>query len=276
MDQPREGDKNKSEIQDIGSYFDVSPEGTIINPASQEKIPENWKAPVEKTVEIYKSHYGDKLVSVYIRGSVTRGKAIDGVSDIDSIAIVDLDSNELEDISWSNPLQKEILAAYPFVQRVEIDPVSLTDFKERNDIPIVLATQSVCIYGKDIAEDLPPLHPGKEIFLHLPAMEQIVAKWTKRIEESSDSEATKRIVSSVMKRRVRSGSELTAERSQKYTRDLYPSWKVFAEYYSEKAAEMRQALEFSINPTDNKEVAIMALRNLGKWLYGEYKKQHSK
>lgn len=51
-----------------------------------------------------------------------------------------------------------------------------------------------------------------------------------------------------MKRILRTGHELVAERSVRFTRDLYRCWEGFGEYYPEKKNEMYHVLDLAINP----------------------------
>ena len=74
------------EIRKTGSYFDTDSEGYLINPASMTKIQEEWKPIVNDVVKTYKEQFGDDLISVYLRGSVSKGEAVAGISDIDSFA----------------------------------------------------------------------------------------------------------------------------------------------------------------------------------------------
>src|SRR5688572_33403162 len=88
--------KNKVQIQPKGSYFQTDENGFLINPASAGKVQEKWKPLINDIAEAYKTKYGEKLKNVYIRGSVAKGEAVEGVSDIDTFAYVDLSEEELE------------------------------------------------------------------------------------------------------------------------------------------------------------------------------------
>lgn len=69
-------------IQPTGSYFEVDRKGYLVNPASKDKLQDEWKPAIDDVVEAYKENFGENLKSVYIRGSVAKGKAIEYVSDI--------------------------------------------------------------------------------------------------------------------------------------------------------------------------------------------------
>lgn len=70
----------------------------IIKQANASKITGKWKDAVDLIVERYKTIFGSKLVSVYINGSVATGDAIEGTSDIDKNAIVDMTDEEITEL----------------------------------------------------------------------------------------------------------------------------------------------------------------------------------
>lgn len=79
-----------------------------------------------------------------------------------------------------------------------------------------------------------------------------------------------------MKTLLRIGLELTLDKAGKYSRDLYPCYKIFSEYYQEKESNMREVLELALNPTDDMEYLISIKENFGQWLLLECSKQEWK
>ena len=119
--------ENKIEIQPKGSYFQTDENGFLINPASAEKVQEKWKPLIDDIVESYKNKYGEKLKSVYIRGSVAKGEAVEGVSDIDTFAYVDLPKEELLENNINRDMRKYIEEKYDFVEDIEMEAFPLQD-----------------------------------------------------------------------------------------------------------------------------------------------------
>lgn len=75
-----------------------------------------------------------------------------------------------------------------------------------------------------------------------------------------------------MKGLIRVGMELVIERSGKYTRDLYPCYEAFSEYYPDREADMREALYYALNPTSDMQVLKRIADTLGQFLLEETKK----
>lgn len=257
---------NKIEIQNVGSFFELDNDGYIINPAAIEKIQEEWKPVIEDIVEIYKDRYGEKLHSVYLRGSVAKGQAILGVSDIDTYAYVDLPVSEIAAI-----LQKEaklLLEKYPFIGDGELYVKPIQGINENNDI--IFLNQAICIYGKEVI--VPKLKPGKDTIIHIPNLHKRTNIVKRFFEKDLGNKEIEGQCVWAMKGLLRSGCELVMERSGKYTRDLYPCYEVFSEYYPEKQQEMREVLDLALNPTSDKIKIENIMDSLGVWLEQEYKR----
>lgn len=258
--------KNKTKIEPKGSYFKVDENGFLINPASFDKIQEKWKPVVDDVVLLYQNLYGNKLKNVYIRGSVAKGEAVDGVSDVDTFAFVDMPKDELKEKSTNRAMRKHIEEKYSFVEGIEM---GASPFSEIRDDYIIL-NQSLCVYGEPI--QVPKLKPGKDMALHAPTFYNRF-NWFERFLEKDDSEEeVKRGCVWLMKGLLRTGFELTMERSQKYTRDLYRCYETFAEYYPEKEIEMREVLDLALNPITNKKKLKDVMEDIGSWLLLEIPK----
>ena len=257
-------------IKPIGSFIQTDTDGFIVNTASQEKIQDAWKPAVEKVRDAYKKHFGNHLHSVYIRGSVAKGEAIEDVSDIDSFAVVTLPYGVI-DTSWSREFTKELTEQFPFIVDVEIGAIPLEELNTHKGDRIMIKTQSICVYGSNLADTLPQLKPGIETAQHIKGIEGEINKTREWLQEERTDEEIERRCTWIMKRIIRSGFELVMERSQKYTRDLYPCYEGFSDYYPEKKEEMYKALELAINPTADKRVILNVLDNFGDWLTREIK-----
>ncbi len=252
--------------------MEIDQDGCLVNETAKENITGKWKDIVDEAIEVYGRHLGDALHSLYLRGSVARGKAIDGVSDVDTIAILNSSPDELAvlDLSWTKVEQAALHEKYPFQTRVEFyflskDDISFTD-------QFIIQSQSVCIYGEDISEGVGKILFSRSTILKLIDENKINTKIENArstIKESDDSRKIAKMTSWIAKRFLRVGVLLAALKEPTYTRDLYPSYELFAAQYPEKADDMHQALEYAINPTKNKEESLAFIDTLGSWLIEE-------
>ena len=250
----------------MGSYLETDDEGFVVNPASPEKFQEEWKPVIDDMVEGYKKYFGEHLTQVYVRGSVAKGQAVPDVSDIDTFAYVDLPKEEINN-SGRKEFKDEMAKRYPFVEGFEFGVSPVSTF-EKNQI---ILNQSVCVYGDPV--DVKKLKPGKEMMLHAFALG---GDWTRNLKDFSEKETNneKNKTWSVwfFKAMLRSGFEITMERSGLYTRDLYKCYEGFSKYYPEKESEMREILNLTLNPTADKEKLLEAANSILPWLTEESKK----
>ena len=61
------------EIKKSGSYLELDDSGHLIKIAGPEKFQDKWKRLIEEANDFYIRECGDKLHSVYVRGSVAKG-----------------------------------------------------------------------------------------------------------------------------------------------------------------------------------------------------------
>ena len=91
--------------------MEVDAEGNLINEARQDKFQENWREAINDFVATVKEHLGDKVLSIYIRGSAAKGTAVDTISDLDTITILNVSKEELNnvDLSWIPSERKKLM-----------------------------------------------------------------------------------------------------------------------------------------------------------------------
>src|SRR5262249_9341588 len=97
----------------------------------------------------------------YLRGSLPRGEAVEGISDIDSFAVIHGEGTKL-DLNWIRPFETDIRRKYPFVANVEFhffpydtllhSPTTLTR-------RFIIEALSLCIYGEDLSPQIQRFKP---------------------------------------------------------------------------------------------------------------------
>lgn len=257
--------ENKIEIRPTGSYFEVDDDGFLKNPASLDKIQQKWRHLIDDVVEVYKNKFGENLHSVYVRGSVAKGEAVDGVSDADTFAYVTVPKDQIEK-GWQKEDSAVLKHKYPFAEDIEISVMPLPETGSS------MILQSVCVYGEGL--EVPPKKPGKEMLNHLYYFEERhmnTRKWFDAISPD-EKEQIQGKCTWLMKDILRAGFELTMERSGRYTRDLYLCYKDFSEYYPEKESLMREILDLALNPIADKQKILEIQERIVPWMVEESQK----
>jgi len=250
------------EIQETGSYFEIDKDGFLMNPASVDNIQDEWQPVVDEVIELYKKYFSDSLISVYLRGSVSKGEAIKNVSDVDSWAYVDLERDEIETEDF-NKEKIELEKKYSFSESIEAGVAPVEKAKEEQ----FWIAQAVAVYGKDLQTERFKI--GKEIMKHSRQPEKIRMRLNKNLAREDSEKNRFAGCTWLCKQILRSVIELCFERSGKYSRDLYRCWETFSEYYPDKSEEMKHVLHLALNPiSDEKEITALE-EKWTKWIVEE-------
>lgn len=267
-------------IKPIGNVLHVDDDGYLVSESSLDKIHEPWLSAVRALKDAYLKHI--QLHSLYVRGTVARGNGMPNISDIDSLALVDLTEEEINglDLSWMSEENNALRQQFPFVERFEFCLVSLKElFTNDNYLTdrFVIKTQSACIYGDSIISQIEPFKITDDL---AETFYQHIGRRIEGVRNTFASDPSPDIIRRrcrwIMKRLLRAGMALVMVREQAYTRDLYPSYELFSKYYPEYEAEMRQALQLALDPTDDKAVIEETLKTLGEWMIQEVNQRINK
>ncbi len=270
MEQPQQ--EKHIEIQPMGSFFEVDSEGFLVNPASMDEIQETWKPILDEYIKSCHKMYGKDVISVYIRGSVAKGQAIEAVSDFDAFVVLKDGyghSNVLEEIEIEERIRLQNM--FPFVNGFEFGIFSESGIQEEG----LLLNQSLCLFGKNI--EISKTRLSKDLALHAPDFENRHKNLLNFLEEENPSrDRVRNRVEWLGKGILRTGLEILIEKSGKYSRDLYPCYEVFAEYYPEKEPQMRAVLDLVLNPNVTQQRARETLLPMSEFILQESKKVYQK
>lgn len=281
-------------ILQVGEMQRTDSDGFIINESSVDKITPPWKEIVEALKDACIQDLGDKVHSLYVRGSVARGCAVEGVSDVDALAVTVGNFKEA-DHQRVMASRRAIEVAYPFCKGVELRCISHDLVFRPTSLPVgletnwkmIIKTQCVCVLGQDLATELPKCRPGTEMVMHafdirndietmsdflrairflyrLP-LGLLLLKWL-GVENQRVTAETTRVIRWTMKRILRTGFEVVMEKEQGYTRDLYCCYDSFCKYFPEKEERMRKALELFVNPVPKSAEVLTFLDDFGPWI----------
>ncbi|QDP41174.1 nucleotidyltransferase [Radiobacillus deserti] len=262
-------------IKNIGRFCSTDTNGFLINDSSKKNIKTEFYNLVEDVIEGYRKHLGSDLHSVYIRGSIPRGLGIKGVSDLDTIAITNKKISRME-LTWVDKTERELNIKYPDVNGVEFSFYCLKDILETSHfsiIPFMIKTHSVCVYGENVSLQLPDYKADKTVGNdHLVNLKKQIQQAKDDLEGNEDKEDILDCCGWIMKIIVRAGLALVIEKENKYTRDLYPAYRLFSKHYPEQELNMKKAVHYAINPTMDTTVILEFLNEMGEWMINESEK----
>ena len=260
-----------TKIIKIGTVLKTDEQGFLVSESNKHKIKPPWKEAVNEVMNKYLDKFPDRIHSIYIKGSVSRGTAIQGVSDIDTLALIK-DKNPI-DTSWFRKTEQELKKGFPFSTGFDFIAVPYDEVisGKKKVRAFFIKNLSACVYGQDLAQHLPETKPGKDSAVSIWKFEYYIKDKIDLLNDENDSGEIKRQCKWIMKRLLRTGFELVMEKDKSFTRDLYPCYEIFSKYYPEKEKKMKEVLELAINQTEDKSLILKILKTFGFWINEEIK-----
>ena len=244
-------------------------EDYLLNDASWDKIPSVYLPLIEDIKSTYIKYVADKVYGIYIFGSVPRGIAKQGLSDIDCMAVLKSKVNT----EWAYGESMRIMSTYPIISSIVFDFALINEVIETKYFSwpaFLLSIGGLCIQGKDIIPSLPRFKPRVEICnSELIQLKENIDEAIQEIKKSDSVEKVKYWCRRITKNMLRDGFFLHMVKDNRFTSDVDLCYQEFAKHYPHHAAEMARALEFSKNPSSHKTEIIDFLNGFGRWLVAE-------
>jgi hypothetical protein len=262
-------------IQPIGAPLKTDDQGFIISDSSVDKIGLPWKEVVDRAVLECESILKDALHSIYVRGSVSRGMAVEGISDLDMVVLIKQAITDEQKLALEVASSK-LEGAYPFCAKVELGVhEQQAVLMGRDRVAAHLKMYAACVYGDNLIPQLPKVKIGPDVMLHAFGFNRAIKARISRIE-SGDLAFSPKACQWIMKRIIRSGGELIMERERVYVRDLYPCYQLFSKHYPDQEEAMKKVLWLCLNPTSDLAEVKRSIQPLSDWLEAEVERIYGK
>ncbi|QMU75148.1 nucleotidyltransferase domain-containing protein [Streptacidiphilus sp. PB12-B1b] len=257
-------------------------EGCFLREGSLSRVPAAF-APVVEAVRAritaaFGPPGGPRLHSAYLYGSIPRGTAIPGVSDLDLLLAFRQEPSE-DDRSAVRALNAEVDAAFPQIDGVGtlaygVD--TLLSELERNDLGWFVSRLCTPLLGDDLSDRLPRYRPTSLLARETNGdLAEFLPRWRARATAPDATEADLLALSRGASRKtVRTGFTLVMPRWNGWTSDLSRSAEVFAQYYPARAAQMHAAARTARTPSPDRAALATLTDDLGPWLATEYTTLH--
>jgi predicted nucleotidyltransferase len=255
-------------------------DGTIAREGGLDRVQPAFAPVVEATrAHVTTTFESARLHSAYLYGSIPRGTAIPGSSDLDLLLALHQEPTEA-DRADAKTIEATLDREFPQIDGAGIVLFStrtlLSDL-ERYDYGFFIACLCTPLFGVDLAERLPRYRPisllaretNGDLGLLLPG-------WRRRAAAAVTGAERKTLSRIVGRRIVRTGFTLVMPRWGGWTSDLHRSAELFGRYYPDRAGQMRIAAATGRTPSTDPAVLSMLVDDLGTWLAAEYTAVHGK
>ncbi|MCB9460401.1 MAG: hypothetical protein H6670_12185 [Anaerolineaceae bacterium] len=259
-------------------YWRTDDQGNLLNDADIANIKPPFDAVVHDVVAAYTQHIASDIHSIYIMASVARGLAEVGSSDIDSFAVLEemLDP-ELVMQDWLPQAEENLKNKHAaVVSDVEMGlwPYGyvLRDPEEFSPGAFIIKSQAVCVWGSDLAPELPDYSLNDRMTRLAIANEDIlfmqddIEETVEALEKASSPDEVRGLCKQVCKHMARTGFSLTLADNAHYTRDVALCVPAFAEGYPQYAQQIAQLGRFIDQPTRDASEILRFLRGFGQTL----------
>jgi len=239
-----------TKILPLGGYYPMDKQGRVLNRASLEQVSDPWKSLLTKVVRIYQKNLGPQLHSVWLRGSVPAGTAVEYVSDLDTFALLHWQNGQefqqWNTPEWASAEEDNLLAEFEFVSQVEF-VCSSWDQENIYRYPALralLSTQSVVVFGKT---------PDWGSSPHLGDLKRnaawIESDWRALADNPSDTKAVRTFVKTF----IRGVFELYMEELGQYATDFYPCLMGIHHFHPEWRDSLEEMVQIYVSPSGKGE-----------------------
>jgi uncharacterized protein len=255
----------------------LNDDGTIAREGALDRVPAAFTSVVDAAREQITGTFGARLHSAYLYGSIPRGTAMPGVSDLDMLIVL-RDEPADADRAAAKAIEAALDGSFPEINGAGIVlssvAASLSEL-ERYDGGFFVTCLCTPLLGDDLAGQLPRYRPTSLLARETNGdLALVLPRWRARAAEAT-TDTERRIISRYVGRRlVRTGFTLIMPRWGGWTSDLDRSAELFGRYYPERVTQMRIAAATARTPSADPAVLGLLIDDLGPWLAAEYAAVH--
>ncbi|MFF5536945.1 nucleotidyltransferase domain-containing protein [Streptomyces cinerochromogenes] len=245
-------------------------QGYLLREGSLARVQPAFHAVVAAARDRLPAVLGARLHSAYLYGSIPRGTARVGRSDLDLLVALreEPDDADRAAVRALGEALDEEFGQIDGVGTLLYSRARLLSDRERYDLAWFVACLCTPLLGDDLAAHLPRYRPDSLLARETNGdLGRWLPRWRERIDAAADTEEARRHL-------VRTGFTLVMPRWRGWTSDLREMAGAFAEYYPQRAAQLRAAAEYGYEPVGDPDVLRSYVDDLGPWLADEYTREH--
>jgi hypothetical protein len=232
-----------------------------------------YPAVIDSLRDASQGAFADHLHSLYLTGSVVKGTARPGASDLDALAVLRVAPEPAHEAA-ARRVAQGLEGQFPFLPDVSLllfARDTILSEAERHDLGFFVKCLCVCLDGEDLREALPEYRPSVALARGTNGnIRRLLADRRQRLVASTDPAEVAAICRGIMRKIVRTGFTLVMPRYHGWTSDVEEAARIFASYYPDEAAAMHEALALAQAPSTARGPVLAVIDTLGVWLAAEY------
>ena len=250
----------------------LDPEGYIVPEADLANVQPEYRGVPEAAAGLLVRELGPRLHSGYLYGSVVRGNAVPGRSDLDLVAVLWTPAEAADRLAASRA-EQGLVARFPLLASAG---VALTDLRavmsprQRYGGQVFLRDLSVCVCGEDLRPGLPRTRPSAAVAASFHEdTPQVLASARATLRTRPDREAVRRACRVATRRMMQAGFAVAMARDGVWATVLEEQAAAVGAAFPRWASAARHAAEQGRRPVADPEAVAELLDTFGHWVEEE-------
>ncbi|WP_060982953.1 nucleotidyltransferase domain-containing protein [Vibrio splendidus] len=243
-------------------------DGFIENLYSPKNIAPEFQDAVNAVIDSLLSDLPNQIDGIYLYGSVPRGTAIIGSSDLDVSIVLTTPIGQKEKGVFKL-LSDTIPKAYPQVSKLDIDPGFLRDVlqpTEKYHWHFWIKHCCCCVWGNDLSNEFSLYKPSIEI---AQALNGDLSTFLEQMSPSFQTMAGGDVAKVIGKKLVRAAYYFVAEQDGSWYTNLSQCAEAANRYYSNQSDDIELAYQYALGNLISKTEAFELYERLSKELIRE-------
>jgi uncharacterized protein len=247
----------------------LDPEGYILPEADLARVPPEYRGVPQAAAAQLGRELGPRLHSGYLYGSVVRGNAVPGRSDLDLVAVLLTPPDDADRLA-AGRVEQGLVARFPIVPTAGVALTHLGEVRsarQRYGLQVFLRELSVCVYGEDLRPGLPRTRPSAAVAAAFHEDTPLVlARARDALRTRTDPEAVRRASRTAARRMVQGGFAVVMARDGVWATVLEEQAAAVAAAFPRWAAAAGQAAEQGRRPVADPDAVAALLETFGRWV----------
>jgi uncharacterized protein len=246
----------------------LDPEGYIRREADLANVQPEYKGVPTAAADLLADEFGSQLHSAYLYGSVARGNAVPGRSDIDLLAVL-LAAPADEDRGRAERVERALTERFPVLFSAGVGLTHLQEVHspaQRYGLQVFLRELAVCIRGEDLRPGLPRTKPSAAVAAGFHDDTRAAFERAREtLATSTDPETIRRVCRMVSRRRVQVAFAVVMARERIWATVLEEQAAAVGAAFPQWAEAARRAADQGRRPVADADVVRELLDTFGRW-----------